>query len=85
MAKLNTQIYKNMAKIKGAIVVDIERCKGCGVCMPSCPNNVINLAKEVNSKGYCYAYMEHPDECIGCSSCAIVCPDGVITVYKVKI
>lgn len=74
-----------MAKVKGAIVVDIQKCKGCGVCVPACPTNVIDLANEVNGKGYHYAYMEQPDECIGCANCAIVCPDGVITVYKVKL
>jgi 2-oxoglutarate ferredoxin oxidoreductase subunit delta len=74
-----------MAKVKGAIVVDVQKCKGCGVCIPACPSQVIELAKEVNGKGYHYAYMEQPDECIGCANCAIVCPDGVITVYKVKL
>ncbi len=24
--------------IKGAIVVDTEHCKGCGVCLAACPN-----------------------------------------------
>lgn len=74
-----------MAKVKGAIVVDIEKCKGCEVCIGACPNSVIELAKEVNGKGYHYAFMAKPDECIGCANCAIVCPDGVITVYKVKL
>jgi len=73
-----------MAKVQGAIVVDSERCKGCEVCIPSCPTEVIELAKEVNGKGYHYAYMANQDACIGCANCAIVCPDGVITVYKVK-
>ncbi len=40
--------------IKGEIVVDIERCKGCGVCIPVCPNAVIALSKNVNKKGYNY-------------------------------
>jgi 2-oxoglutarate ferredoxin oxidoreductase subunit delta len=70
--------------IKGAIVFDVERCKGCGVCMPTCPNQVIAFSKNVNSKGYNYAEAIN-DNCIGCTSCAMVCPDGVITVYKVKI
>ena len=26
-----------MAKIKGAIVVDTERCKGCNLCVVACP------------------------------------------------
>jgi 2-oxoglutarate ferredoxin oxidoreductase subunit delta len=73
-----------MAKIKGAIVVDIEHCKGCEVCVGACPTNVIGMNEQVNGKGYHYAYMVQPDECIGCTNCAIVCPDGVITVYKKK-
>jgi 2-oxoglutarate ferredoxin oxidoreductase subunit delta len=74
-----------MAKIKGAIVVDNERCKGCDLCVVSCPTDVIELSKEVNSKGYNYARMKSPDECIGCANCGYVCPDGCITVYKVKL
>ncbi|MDD2289535.1 MAG: 4Fe-4S binding protein [Bacteroidales bacterium] len=70
---------------KGAIVVDIERCKGCSVCVVNCPTQTIALAKKVNSKGYPYSYMENPDSCTGCGNCATVCPDSVITVYRVKI
>ncbi len=74
-----------MAKIKGAIVVDIERCKGCNLCVVACPLQVIALRKEVNVKGYNYACQVMEDTCIGCSACAIVCPDGCISVYKVKL
>ena len=35
-----------MAKIKGTIVVDKERCKGCGVCVASCPCDVLELSAE---------------------------------------
>ena len=74
-----------MAKLKGAVVVDIEKCKGCQVCIPTCPTDVLAMAKEVNGKGYQYVYMENPDECTGCTNCAVVCPDGVLTVYRVKV
>ena len=74
-----------MAKIKGAIVVDTERCKGCNLCVVACPLNVIALTKEVNVKGYNYAHQILEDTCNGCSSCATVCPDGCISVYKVKV
>lgn len=72
-----------MAKVKGEIVIDIQRCKGCQVCIPACPNEVIILSKNVNSKGYHFAEPAN-EECIGCSNCAIVCPDAVITVYRMK-
>ncbi len=73
-----------MAKIKGEIVVDTERCKGCEVCLTACPQAVIKMSPNVNSKGYKFAVMATED-CIGCANCAVVCPDGAITVYKMKI
>lgn len=75
-----------MAKIKGAVKVNSERCKGCDLCVVACPTDVLLLqAKEVNNKGYHYAYMANPESCIGCASCAAVCPDGCIEVYRVTI
>lgn len=74
-----------MAKFRGAVVVDTEKCKGCSLCVVSCPTNTLELAKEVNGKGYNYSYMANPESCIGCANCAMVCPDTVITVYKVKL
>ena len=48
-----------MSKIKGAIVVDTERCKGCQLCIVACPKDVIQLAqKKVNVHGYPYAEPE---------------------------
>lgn len=73
-----------MAKVKGAIEVDIERCKGCAVCVKACPSEVLAMSKTVNTKGYPYSYMANPDACIGCASCGYVCPDGCIRVYKIK-
>ena len=45
-----------MATIKGAIVVDTERCKGCNLCAVACPLDIIALSKEVNVKGYNFAH-----------------------------
>ncbi len=74
-----------MSKIRGAIVVDTNRCKGCNLCAVACPFNLLALAtKKVNHKGYPYMEMINEDACTGCSSCAIVCPDGCITVYRKK-
>jgi len=73
-----------MAKFKGAVVVDKEACKGCGVCMEACPHDVLAFNKDVNSKGYHYSYMENADACVGCANCGVVCPDTCIIVYRVK-
>ena len=74
-----------MAKIKGAIVVNIERCKGCNLCVAACPSNVLELSIEANSQGYNFSTMVIPESCVGCAACALVCPDACITVYKVKL
>ena len=70
---------------KGTLVIDTEHCKGCGVCIPGCPNSCIALAKKVNKKGYNFLELIKDDCCIGCANCAVVCPDGVIEVYRAKI
>ena len=69
-----------MAK-KGDVVIQIERCKGCEVCLTACPQEVLAMSKEVNAKGYHYAIKVNSD-CTGCANCAVVCPDAVITVYR---
>jgi len=73
-----------MAKVKGDIVVDIERCKGCEVCIDTCPTGTIAMVDAVNGKGYHYMQNVN-DACTGCTNCAVVCPDGVIEVYRIKI
>lgn len=73
-----------MAKVKGAVTVDEARCKGCDLCVVACPTDVLSLQpKEVNDRGYHFAYMANPDACIGCASCALVCPDACIEVYRI--
>ncbi len=73
-----------MAKIKGSLVIDTERCKGCGVCIASCPCSVLGFSADVNGKGYRYAVMVDRDACTGCASCGIICPDSCIVVYRQK-
>ena len=73
-----------MAKMRRAIVVDIERCKGCNLCAVACPLHLVSLSDTVNHKGYNFAEQKEWEKCIGCATCAIVCPDGCITVYRKK-
>jgi 2-oxoglutarate ferredoxin oxidoreductase subunit delta len=70
-----------MAKARGTIVINTEVCKGCEVCVVTCPQKCIKLGDKLNMKGYTYAVQDDTN-CVGCASCAIICPDSAITVYK---
>ncbi len=63
----------------GKIVIDTERCKGCGLCVTVCPKHTIEISPESNQNGYFPARVKHID-CTGCSRCAIICPEGIIEI-----
>jgi 2-oxoglutarate ferredoxin oxidoreductase subunit delta len=63
----------------GKIIIDTERCKGCGLCVSVCPHGVIVMAGESNKNGYFPAQYTGAG-CTGCTHCALVCPDAVIEV-----
>ncbi|MCK4647947.1 ferredoxin family protein [bacterium] len=64
------------------IVIDEERCKGCGLCIPVCPKNLIIMSKRLNSKGYHPAEQVREGECTACGLCYLICPDVAIEVWK---
>lgn len=67
----------------GRIKVDETICKGCGLCVQSCPLKIIELSKKrINAKGYHLAELVQPDKCTGCAACATMCPDTAITVER---
>ncbi|MGA2298265.1 MAG: ferredoxin family protein [FCB group bacterium] len=70
-----------MAKVQGDIIIDIQKCKGCELCIESCPEETIALAGSINQKGYHYAVKVNLN-CTGCANCALVCPEAIITVYR---
>lgn len=65
------------------ITFNVERCKGCGLCVDVCPKKIIKLEEEIiNVKGYHPASITDQEKCIACSMCATMCPDCVIKVEK---
>ncbi len=70
-----------MAKVKGDIWIDIEKCKGCELCASACPQDSLELSRKINSKGY-HFIVKVEDNCTGCTNCALVCPEGIIKVYR---
>jgi len=70
---------------KGLVIIDEERCKGCGLCVYACPQHVLKLSEgRFNTKGYRPVEVGDPEACTGCATCAAICPDVVFTVYRQK-
>jgi 2-oxoglutarate ferredoxin oxidoreductase subunit delta len=65
----------------GKIIINTERCKGCGLCITVCPKGAITISKQSNKSGYFPAQASNTD-CTGCAVCAIICPDVAIEVYR---
>lgn len=69
--------------MRGTIVVDANRCKGCELCTFVCPKHVISMAAHFTPRGYRPAQLvDHSAQCTGCLLCATICPDVAITVYR---
>ncbi len=65
------------------ITIEPNLCKGCKVCITSCPKHCITLGDAINEIGYQYAVFVPGSPCIACGICFYVCPEfGAITVYK---
>lgn len=70
---------------RAKIVINEDFCKGCGICVSTCPLHLIRIANRVSPGGYYPAECVDPEEkCTGCAFCATMCPDVAIEVFKVK-
>jgi len=54
-------------------ILDVEKCKACGLCTKVCPYNAITLNKELKRVEIVEA------ACGGCGTCAAECPSDALT------
>ena len=55
------------------LVIDPEKCDGCGSCVEVCP---VEGVLEVKSKK---CVLVKPDECLDCRACEATCEKGAIS------
>ena len=70
-----------MTLTRGTVVVDVDACKGCDLCIDACPPQVLVMTTHaVNRHGYRYPLLL--PGCTGCRACSQICPDFVFQVFK---
>ena len=73
-----------MAKREGLIEIQTDCCKGCGLCVVSCPTSSLRLGRIFNRLGYHPAEFLPGTGCTACGVCFYACPEpAAITVTLV--
>jgi 2-oxoglutarate ferredoxin oxidoreductase subunit delta len=66
---------------RGTVLIDVEACKGCDLCIDACKPGVLEMTTDRrNERGY--RYPELRAGCTACRACAQICPDFVFQVWK---
>ena len=55
-------------------LLDMGKCKDCGLCESVCPDSAVHVVEE--------AYIIDYDYCKGCGLCAYECPADAITMIR---
>lgn len=64
------------------IGIEKDQCKGCRLCVETCPTHCIVQGSAINRSGYQYIRFEQHG-CTACGFCYYICPEpGAITVFK---
>jgi len=58
--------------------IDKETCTGCGICVKTCPQDVLRMGKDGKPE------IKYIDDCIVCMYCEEDCPTKSIFVSPVK-
>ena len=67
---------RRAARPRGRVRVYGQWCKGCGLCIAFCPQNVFEMDSDHRP------VVAHPERCVACQWCVIHCPDFAILVEE---
>ena len=72
-----------MAKRNGNVVVSVDRCKGCSLCVVACPTHSLQIGNTMNRLGYHPVDFLPDTGCTGCGVCFYACPEpAALAVYR---
>ncbi len=77
---LQRRSQKKPSPKKNTITVVPVYCKGCALCVDSCPTGALLLEDNIESKFGVSIRVDAEDYCIGCQMCELRCPDFAIFV-----
>ncbi len=60
---------------RGALVIDTDKCIGCGLCVRDCPANALELEKQSRDE---FKLIHYPARCAYCGQCERSCRHGAI-------
>lgn len=72
---------------KNFVVIATDLCKGCRLCVESCPNDCLEMSGRINRLGYEAARFSaaalDAGRCTACGICFYACPEpGAVTVFR---
>jgi formate hydrogenlyase subunit 6/NADH:ubiquinone oxidoreductase subunit I len=63
------------AHFRGRVVVDADRCQGCGLCVRDCPSAALVLERVDRER---FSLVHYPQRCANCGQCELSCRHGAI-------